>query len=263
MSKSVKKALYKELVEDVMNCEKLDECNAVNIETSNKSNRVLLEKCEQCKEINLWSYWEGGIKHLNAKILVVGQDWGNYHECDEPIFSLIENREKYPEQKFCYMDGNGSATNLNLCRLFKSIGYDIVTDGMTETGDVTELFFTNLVLCYRKKGLTGGFHDKWITNCQDYFKRLVSIIEPKVIICLGRRVFDGVLKSAGEKVIKGSYNEIIEAGPIKTKINNIETYVFPLAHCGKLGTINRNRKHSVQDELEVQMHDWQKIKEYL
>lgn len=34
-----------------------------------------LRWCEECKEINLWAYWQGR-GHLDADIMLVGQDWG-------------------------------------------------------------------------------------------------------------------------------------------------------------------------------------------
>jgi hypothetical protein len=38
-------------------------------------------------------------------------------------------------------------------------------------------------------------------------------------------------------------------------------YVFALAHCGAMGTLNRNSKKSA--DLGKQLNDWRKIKIYL
>ena len=57
-----KEAKYTKLIEKVKN--------------SYQSNPNGLTWCDDCKEINLWTYWQGR-GNLNAKILLVGQDWRN------------------------------------------------------------------------------------------------------------------------------------------------------------------------------------------
>jgi hypothetical protein len=37
---------------------------------------VYLTWCDACKEINLWTYWQGR-GNLDARIMLVGQDWGS------------------------------------------------------------------------------------------------------------------------------------------------------------------------------------------
>ena len=39
------------------------------------------------------------------------------------------------------------------------------------------------------------------------------------------------------------------------------SYVFALAHCGAMGTLNRNSK--ISTDLEKQLADWRKIRPYL
>ncbi|HBI53317.1 MAG TPA: hypothetical protein DDX72_11175 [Ruminococcaceae bacterium] len=84
MTLDEKMTAYKALVSDVQCCNKLNKCN--------ENSKVKLEHCPICKEINLWSYWQGGTEHLNADILLVGQDWGrindnNYSELSNIISS--------------------------------------------------------------------------------------------------------------------------------------------------------------------------------
>ncbi|MCQ2510902.1 MAG: uracil-DNA glycosylase family protein, partial [Lachnospiraceae bacterium] len=66
--------------------------------------------------------------------------------------------------------------------------------------DITEktyedLFFTNLIPGFRASGKsTGGFSQNWITETvKEEFKALVEILEPQIIICLGRAVYESVL----------------------------------------------------------------------
>ena len=44
--------------------------------------------CEDCEEINLWTYWQGR-GNLDAKTMLVGQDWGYFNRQSElPCLSL-------------------------------------------------------------------------------------------------------------------------------------------------------------------------------
>lgn len=76
---------YQKLVGEINNCPKLNDCNS-----SKSINAIQLEKCSFCNEVNLWSYWQGGINSLNADILLVGQDWGNFRDskCEELVRSI-------------------------------------------------------------------------------------------------------------------------------------------------------------------------------
>ena len=252
MNYAEKKKAYYKLVEDVKNCKMLSNCNS-------SKNSIILEKCPDSNEINLWSYWQGGIKHLNAKILLVGQDWGNYNEPQSKL--LMESIRLYncnQNNSFDYLKGNNNPTDMNLCELFSSIDISINTPN-------TDVFFTNFVLCYRagNNGISGGFKQKWATNCSSYFNRLVKIIEPKIIICLGRAVFNNVLKVAGLKMPHLKYNEIIESKVYDATFGEHNCKVFPVAHCGALGTNNRNRNQEFHHRLDIQKNDWKKIKEEL
>lgn len=252
MNLEEKKAAYDALVQDAKRC----------LRCQSMKGRVRLLGCDFCEEINLWSYWEGGREHLDAKVLLVGQDWGTYIS-DDHIKPFID-AQKDGTLSGHYMDGNRSITDRNLAELFKSIGFDVLrdTDG---TRDSKELFFTNFVLCYRNEGLTGGFRDAWIRNCSDYFCRLVSIIEPRVILCLGRKVYEGVMRSLGGcEAAPGwkNYNERLDAHA-PSAVAEMNCAVFPLAHCGIMGTNTRNRGKSFSNILDVQKRDWQEIVRYL
>ncbi len=236
------------------NCSKLDNCNQ---SSSNKS--VQLEKCSFCNEINLWSYWHGGINNLDADILLVGQDWGNYHDQDcKELIAQIKRSNNNPERNFVYST-NQSITDQNLCTLFNELRKEY---NIKDTNN-HKVFFTNFVLCYRKSGsITGGFRQQWARNCSEHFKRLVDIIKPKIIICLGKQVYTAVMKCAGKSPKRQGYNLTIADGAQKVSFGSTTSIVFPMAHCGALGTSNRN-KNSSYAKLTLQKSDWRKIKEYL
>ncbi len=147
-----------------------------------------------------------------------------------------------------------------LIRLFQELGYD---SNRTD-GNSRELFFTNFVLGYRKKGISGNFRREWADHDKGYFARLVNILEPERILCLGRDTFSGVLTAFPELTppkIK-SYNRFLESGenPVNLTLPSGKTVrMFALAHCGKLGALNRNRGAQDKTSLEKQLEDWRKI----
>jgi len=213
--------------------------------------------CDDCEEINLWTYWQGR-GNLDAKIMLVGQDWGCPWDCDY-LPTLEQVRKANMHCDYDYLNNNPSPTDMNLARLFIELGYDITTP-------CSELFFTNFILGYRSKGFSGGYKGEWAEHDKGYFKELASIIEPKVILCLGRSTFEGVLSAFDASLssrIK-DYNSFIESSsnPVVVTLDSGETaYVFALAHCGAMGTLNRNCKKST--DLGKQLDDWRKIKPYL
>ena len=91
------------------------------------------------------------------------------------------------------------------------------------------------------QNISGGFRQKWANNCSEYFERLVEIIQPKVIICLGRNVFDAVVRVAGLEPPRHKYNDTIQKGELILTFNDTTCVVFPMAHCGVFGTNNRNK----------------------
>ena len=221
---------------------------------------VRLEWCEDCKEINLWTYWQGR-GHLDAKILLVGQDWGcPWNLTSNYVMENVRamNRGEHPG----YMTGNESITDKNLITLFREVGYDILSDDRHNE----DLFFTNFVLGYRSRGISGGFRKAWARHDAEAFWRLVNILRPEKILCLGRNPFEGVLLAFQNHRLlprMGAYNDFIvsEQNPIALPLENGQVLkIHALAHCGVLGTVNRN-KHRDADKgasLDAQLRDWRR-----
>ena len=141
------------------------------------------------------------------------------------------------------------------------IGFDILSDD-------PKLFFTNLVMGYRLQGTSGGFKTAWANADAPFFRRLVDIIHPRVLLCLGKDTFRCTLRALGLQrlpVIR-NYNRFIESSenPVQIHLGDDETtFVFALAHCGVLGTLNRNRGTSEKASLNKQIQDWSKITPFL
>lgn len=225
-----------------------------------RSQPLSLYWCEACEEINLWTYWQGR-GNFDADIMLVGQDWGS--PWDESAKTTMEQISLANQnQGYDYLHNNPSITDQRLISLFREIGLEVryPCDGV---------FFTNFILGYRNKGISGGFRNAWVEHDREYFRELTNIVEPKVILCLARATFEGVLSAFDVKLKPtiGNYNKFIESSrnPIKVKLDNgREVYIFALAHCGALGTLNRNRgKDKPEDILAYQKDDWKKIIPYL
>ena len=226
-----------------------------------QDDRLKLYWCNDCHEINLWTYWQGR-NNLDAEIMLVGQDWGSpWDDAAQGTMEQIKLAEL--GEPYDYLQNNPSKTDEHLISLFQEIGiFDV-------SKPCDKLFFTNLVLGYRSKGLSGGYSAKWAEHDKDFFRELVGIIEPKIVLCLGRATFEGVLLSLNIKLKPriGKFNDFIESdrNPVAAPLNNSNVvHIFALAHCGALGTLNRNRgKGEMDDILEVQKRDWKRVIPYL
>lgn len=257
-----KEQRYKNLISQVKKIYPLHIESAENASDSN----VILEWCEDCEEINLWTYWQGR-HHLSPKILLVGQDWG----CpwDKSALSVMNRiREMNSGLTDVYLDDIASITDKNLALLFQELGYNINTNEEKNS----DLFFTNFVLGYRSKGTSGFWNKQWAVDCEPYFAELADILAPQVILCLGKETFEGVCRSLGQvPPAEKTYNALVESDKIPlsaaTRSGHI-VKIFALAHCGSLGTLNRNRqaqdgKIESENGLEKQKSDWRRIRPYL
>lgn len=284
---------YEKLVDAV----KKDYATRIYPVTNSEGLPVYVGPCpyEGIKQINLWSYWQGD---LNAKILVLGQDWGCFRgktnkELDKAMeenFKQIDNKEAA-----FYFDGtiekDRSKTDRNLIKLFKNIGYDI------EKPDCKGLFFSNLCLGYRNKGFTGGFKVKWLTDDVkyligyeqngEYIQGLMEIISPSVVICLGKEVYRVVTRAIARKYNDSTY--LVNPKTFYKDLEEKKNYkdipwedpkirIYGVAHPGDQGKANRKSQVTKLDEENkkvriykdesitgesLQMSDWKCIGNYV
>lgn len=217
-----------------------------------------------CKEINLYTYWQGfgyAEKTPEIKYLLVAQDWGNPFKDENKYFMERIQKMNNGDKTASYFvdDDKIYITDKNLAELFEVLGYKNI---MTQRYD--DLFFTNLCLGYRIGKEGGGMTDELLTHDSKKFKELVDILEPKNILCLGRKTAECAYKVlTGENLKIDNYNKFLN-NPTKftVKVGNIVAKFYPLAHCGGMGTANRNRnlpKHN--DSLYYQKQDWKKVAE--
>ena len=181
--------------------------------------------------IGPWSRWQG---NLNAKLLVIGQDFS-----DKEYY--IKNRG---------IDPDNNPTNKNLAELFSMIGIKV---GKARHPITTyPLFFTNCILGIKSDGgMTGKVKMSWaVESTKHFLMPLIKIIEPEILITLGKLAYDSIAEMYGLK--KYPLKKIINENPIYLSDGK---KLFAMYHCGGLGTANR--------KLDLQKKDWQIIKKHI
>lgn len=224
--------------------------------------------CHDCKEINLWTYWQGK-DCKDVKIMVVGQDWGNPQlpKNAQTIKNIRAGKNYFYNQadlgKLKYR------TDKSLCTLFDSIGYrDIITNRYDD------LFFTNFFLRYRKGRETGKMSRRVLMEDAQNFRELVSAIKPKVIICLGKMTYECVidaLQPEAEQKFRihslREYCDKIDDGKNYVDFAQSQIRVYGMVHCGAAGVnINRKRGSKTPKDksgLELMTQDWKAVLGYL
>jgi uracil-DNA glycosylase len=218
-----KEQLYKTLVNQRKQCSlcadhSMTNSSSLNFETNN---------------IGKWSDWQDS---LDAKIIVVGQDWGT-------VKYWNDNKG---------IDAENNKTNETLRQLLMILGYDIGT--VFSPIKHKDLFFTNTVLCLKSGNMSSPVPAKVYSNCSTIFlKPLLNAISPRYIIALGSKAYESILVSNGVKQKDISKISTICGGqPIK--LDNGQ-FLFPVFHCGGLGLANR--------QIGLQFEDWKNIKEFI
>ncbi len=205
------------------------------MKNKDKDYKVLVEKrkiCTLCKdlrnpseinpyydsdEIGMWSLWQGD---LNAKIMIVGQDWG-----DVDTYKKWKGRDK-----------DTNPTNTNLMKLLSIIGYNIKSPETSDTKN-NSLFFTNAVLCLKNGGMQAKVKKKdYYEKCMVAFlKPLIELIKPNLIVSLGLKSYLGITSLYGVKKQQDMKSAV------RTLISlNKDTNLYAVYHCGAISK-NMNR----------------------
>lgn len=264
----------------------------INKNPKGQKKPVVVESCDYLgNQINLWSYWQGS---LNAKILLVGQDWGTVNpKSDNDKYRNERTKENVQKmdrgEAAAYFDGIDEKirfkTDNFIIELFKALG--------NEYGDVTckndDLFFTNLCLGYRSEGNSQGFRVKWLRDDVKYLcgfdegekhiSGLLEIIKPDVVICLGKKTYEVLVQQYDKALyddIKYGTAELAKSDFFKRldqksnfmtiQIEGKEIRIYGVAHPGPQGIANRyskSKKEDKKDGKSLQREDWQNIRNWL
>ncbi len=181
-------------------------------------------------QINLWTYWQGyQIKDVDqgVDILLVGQDWGN---------PTADNNQKTMESIRAIQRGedtiyfSDSTTDKNMVELFTCLECDI-----TKKDPGKRLFFTNYSLGYRSGKQIGNMTKTLLRQDKELFESLVSAIKPRIIICLGKLVYETV----SDKRVYTFSKTLTSGVPFCSDYpGNSRIKVYGVAHCGGFGSKN-------------------------
>ena len=191
--------------------------------------------------LNPWELWHN---NLNAKVLFIGQDFGD-------TTSLIKHlKTDWKKEK-------SSPTNLNLIDLFSILGHKYSFDEVNYHNELKNpIFFTNAILGIKvtaKENMGLPVKDSWWREtAEEYLKELIDIIQPKHII---------VMSMTAYKAICHIYNLIPEKTVSDAIANNGKRKIlsdidlFVVNHCSPNGCIKR--------PIQMQVEDWIKIRNYM
>lgn len=260
-----KEEKYIELVKDIKDCEI---CQSIKAPAYCEAGECLVNDCHGIVDgqkiciddiyANRWNMWQGS---LNAEIMVVGLDFGRILTGD------IEQSETHHWWK----DGKQSdseklsewksPTDKNLYRIFK----EVFGDEFALTQRCDKLYFTNVACCYRQRRTSGLANEAWYAFCaRRYLGRLIQIIDPKLIVCLGMQVFEALGCCEDSRIICTDTNKPKGKMTLKDLLNTDAPYHFELEIGGKRiktavafhpGT-NRNRNRKKEEEIA----DWERIR---
>ena len=169
--------------------------------------------------------------NVDAKIMVIGQDWASAD-------ALAASPPDLESAQLGYSPG--LPTNRNLDDLLAR-HFDV---------DRSDCYLTNLFPFLKPGGMSAGIRRKDLVHCAKTFTlEEIRIVAPRIVICLGLETFLALRTAAG---IKGSL-KMAEAIASPFRFGN--SSVHCVAHTGALGTNNRGR-----DQVE---HDWKNLRKVL
>ena len=213
-----------------------------------------------CKEINLYTYWQGLDYAKNTpkiKYLFVLQDYGCIFQDATNLDNFRKINAGFKDTPYFSKKNNTSVTDENLIKLFEVLGYDLNKRN-------SDLFFTNFCLGYKKNPEVKMTRELMMQDAE-IFKKLCEILEPEKIIAMGRKTFECVYKSlTGEdnaELLKWKFwNDFLENHKnISVRIKGNSVPIIPVAHCGTHGIENRNFTLD-KDSLSPQYRDWREFK---
>jgi len=209
------------------------------------------------EELNLWNYWQGvGVDR--PKLMLVGQDWGHV-DTEDTSFENISIIAQDPATDTQYLSGiSAFQTDEKLIEIF-----DEHLDRDLRNERYSDLYFTNLCLGYRQDKSSGYWRQSWMTeDAGKYFKRLVDIKRPEVIVCLGRGTAETAFRALTGKKLKmgkGFYDfiESDENGLSLPECGGARFYA--MAHPGGMGAANRKSKRGGGKSV---IDDWAFLAEF-
>lgn len=213
---------YRVLVRDRKACVR---CRALGLTNPATGNLAEIDS----EHIGPWTGWQGD---LNARVLVVGQEWGDV--------------AGFRKQKGLDTE---SATNAMLRELLRAAGVEIEAPPTSQ--DNAGVFLTNAALCLKEGGAQAPVRNEWFVNCAHLFLRpQIELVAPRVVVSMGERAYRSVMRAFGLRALP--FRTAVES---KHSIPLFEqTVLVPVYHCGRrILNTHRRKEAQVRDWLRVRM----------
>ena len=173
-----KQRLFDELVQDVSNCHI---CRHLYSPLCCPDGEYL-DHCSHPGCINEWNLQAGD---LMASCMILGQDFGVLLDEEKIREGGVSERallQSAKNRQFL------SLTDKNMRELLH-----VPDPKKTPAAPLKNFFFTNTACCYRQKGNSTEYNPAWYSTCAyKFLGRLIRIIQPKVIIALGKEAFNAL-----------------------------------------------------------------------
>ena len=195
--------------------------------------------------------WTAWAHDLDANLMVVGQDWGDV--------------EYYVTNRGC--DNPRNPTNLTLQKLLLSIGRPIpappsTSDAVDTKIDTEEacrttcgVCLTNALLWVKTGGLSAKVDSAWFGEPSiSLLKAPVNLVQPRVIVALGERAYDCLLKAYGLPPRRGPFKDAVESiTSVEFAIGDRTITVLAVYHCGA-------RIQNTIRSSDEQLQDWKRLR---
>lgn len=164
------------------------------IEEMGKCERCLNMKCHDrdCSLINIYqnkefaknipSMWTDWYNRLDAKIMIIGQDWGPYKDMEKLHFEYLNGNKSLEE----LIESEKSLTKKMLEKYLLESARLCNKD--IDDNYMDNIYVTNAIMCARKGSNYRGDNIKLkdcTLNCMEFLKKQIDIVKPKVILTLG------------------------------------------------------------------------------
>ncbi|MCK9368472.1 hypothetical protein M0R04_00640 [Candidatus Dojkabacteria bacterium] len=180
---------------------------------------------------NKWFDW---VDRANAKIAIIGQDWGPYISLKKYVdeWELVKDKPDFDYNEFLFKRFS-SRTERFIVTTLQQTHLDKFGKSMSrKTWD--KLFFTMAVLFTRQ-----GIHFRGSDNFDEkvssklsypYLKQQLDIVKPKIIITLGNLAFSSINKYFNLGYEGQKISEIITSLSSIGYINSGDTIIIPNYH---------------------------------
>lgn len=183
--------------------------------------------------LNIPSIWTDWIDRSQAKIMIVGQDWGPYTD-------MCKAHSRYAD----FVDDVHNALWKNIVREPESMTNRMMTKYIIESAShyniqidnsiMDCIYVTNAVLCARQgtnyRGNDNFIPKKHTENCTSFLLEQIRIIQPLAVVSLGYWPLYSICKAAGKPIYKTLKEMLISYSSPASLIQIDKTYIIPVYH---------------------------------